>query len=269
MPELLYLDTTDPAHPVERVFQGPTQFQGSSVSFALNQFTTPRLTDLTGTVFTVAASVPGATTIAAVSPSVASTAPTLVPVQAASFQSTSQLTLTLEPSEASQVSSGLSTLSTDSAGGGGGSADNDQGAASTAAALVQFLFDELQLLPKFLLPNVGAGAAASPRPTAQPPTPSSVAPQGNAMPTEQQRSLSALDLFLSDPAPNFDWFEPTIFQCKIKAADSPSRIDGWNPNASAKEAAAYAAAAVGAGLYLSEREKRRSSKGWSNYESHE
>jgi len=111
------------------------------------QFTTPRLTDLTGTVFTVAATIPVQTVTAVVSAPVASTASEAnIPVQTATFQSTSTLTLTLEPTQASQVSSGLSMLSTNAVGGGGG--DDESGAAN---ALLQFLLNDWRISTKALL----------------------------------------------------------------------------------------------------------------------
>ena len=229
--------------------------------FGLNQFTTPKLTDLTGTVFTVAAAVPAALATAAVSPSIASTASTPVPVQTATFQTTSELTLTLEASQASQVSSGLSALTTTMVDGGGGGDDAE--ASSAANALLQFLFNEFDFLPKILFNlegEVRAGAAPIVAPTPTPastPSATPAASQSNNRSGQQQKPLSALELFLRHPAPTFHWAAPIISMGEIQAVRPPSQTGGRNPVAPAKEAAGYVAAVLGAGLAMSGQGTRR------------
>jgi hypothetical protein len=190
-----------------------------------------------------------------VSASVASTALNAnIPVQTATFQSTSTLTLTLEPTQASQVSSGLSMLSTNAVGGGGG--DDESGAAN---ALLQFLWNELEdLLPKLFFRGgaADAGPTSAPPATAAPATPA--APQGSAAPSQPQGSPSALDLFLRDPIPTFDWFESTALLVDSRGAIRQPRIESSNPTSPANKTAVYAGA-VGVGLYISGREKRRKS----------
>jgi hypothetical protein len=249
--QLLYLDTkTDPSHPVEKVFQGPVQpVRGNSVTFGLSQFTTPQLTDLSGTVFTVVATVPAQTATVAISPPLASNSPdATAAVQTAAFRTTSSLTLTLEPTQASQVSSGLSMFGTNTVGGGGGGDDEESAAAET---LLQFLFDKLDFLPKFLFHgNAPAPGQSSDSPS--PPATAPAAPDAVALaPSEPQQSLSALDLFLGDPAPSFDWFTPTAPVSDAPEVGRRPRIEHRNP------AAFAAAAAAGLGLYVSGKEKRR------------
>jgi hypothetical protein len=253
--QLLFLDRdSNPAGPTERGFIGPTIFIGPSVLFGVNQFTTPRITDLTGTVFTVAAAIPTQTVSAVVSASVASTAPiSNIPIQTATFQTTSTLTLTLEPTQASQVSSGLSMLSTNAVGGGGG--DDESGAAS---ALLQFLWNELEdILPKLFF----RGGAADAGPTSAPPStaaPAPAVPKGTAAPAEQQGSLSALDLFWCELTPRFDWFTLSMPVDSGENVGLNSRIDLRNPAAPTNETVAFAAAAaVGLGQRLLGRTKRR------------
>jgi hypothetical protein len=105
----------------------------------LDNTSTPTLLQLTRTVFTISVSVPGAAATAAVSASVASADPAATaPVSTATFRTTSQLTLTLEPTQASQVSAGLSSFNTTNSGGGGEPTPDD-----AAAALVSFLMEEV------------------------------------------------------------------------------------------------------------------------------
>jgi len=126
VPVLLYLD---PRTHQEDVFRGDVHFiRGPDtliVAVVFNDADTPRLIDLTTTVFTVAVSVPGATATAAVSASVASASPgATAAIQTATFQSASQLKLTLATTQLGQVSQSLSSL-----GDGGGGADRPSDAA--------------------------------------------------------------------------------------------------------------------------------------------
>jgi hypothetical protein len=262
--QLFYLDTqTDPAHPTQKIFQGPTQFfQGLNTLFGVNQFTTPRLQDLTGTVFTVAASTPGPTIGTAIGLPVASTADSIGPVQETSFQSTSQLTLTLAASQASQVSSTRSTLTNNVDGGGG------DDLLTAADLLFQYLADKWGFLPQLLLrldaADAGGTAAHPVPPTRNAPAPPAapVGPPTSAIPSEPQDSLLALDMFFRSPTPPFDWFLPAASVGDAKPVGRPPRIGHRNPAAPANETAAYAAAAAaGLGVYINGREKRRKNRG--------
>jgi FG-GAP-like repeat/FG-GAP repeat len=246
-PQLFYLDTkTDPLHPTEKLFRGPPQFNGQSVSFGLNPASTPRLKDLNGTVFTVAATVPGNTATVAISPFLASAAlDAAVPVQTATFRTSTQLTLTLEPSQASQVSSTRSILRGDAVDGGGG-----DDSASATEALLEFLFDKWDHLQKFLFPHDAAGAGRT-SDSPSPPATAPAAPEVRPPPSEPQESSTALDLFLRDPAPSFDWFVPTAPVSDAPKIGRPQRIERQNP------AAFAAASAAGLGLYISRTEMRR------------
>jgi hypothetical protein len=107
-------------------------------SVLLDNASTPTLRQLIRTVFTVSVNVPGAAATTAVSAALASAdAAATAPVTTATFRTTSQLTLTLEPTQASQVSSGLSSFNATNSGGGGDPTPED-----AAAALVSFLMDE-------------------------------------------------------------------------------------------------------------------------------
>ena len=113
----------------------------------LDNTSTPRLRELNHTVFTVSASVPSASATASVSAPVASTDSNAVPaVSTATFLTTSQLTLTLEPTQAGQVSSSLSSFDATSSGG------SSVVFADPAAALYSFLADEVGDGVKALLP---------------------------------------------------------------------------------------------------------------------
>ena len=108
-------------------------------SLFLDNTSTPTLVQLSHTVFTISVSVPSAAATAAVSASIASSNPNATaPVSTATFRSTSQLTLTLEPTQASQVSGGLSSFEANNSGGGGEATPDD-----AAAALYSFLVDEV------------------------------------------------------------------------------------------------------------------------------
>ena len=251
--QLLYLDReTDPTHPTEKVFQGPTQFfQGPSVQFGINQFTTPKLTDLTGTVFTIAASLPSTTTTTGISPAVASTASNAsVPIRTATFQTTSTVTLALEPSQASQVSSSLATFTMD-AGGGGGGQDDASGAAS---ALFEFLLDEFDFLPRLLFPHkpAGSGGPGASAPPASAPT----APETSPAHTEQQDNVSALDLFLRDPAPPMGWFTAPPSLSDLSPIRRRPRKEQGRPAETADKIAIFTVAA-GVGVAISGAGQRR------------
>ncbi len=252
-PKLFYLDTrTDPSHPTEKLVQGPPQFNGQTVSFVLNPFSTPRLKELNGTVFTVSATVPGQTTTTTVSSLVASNAMEFfVPSQTGIFQSTSQLTLTLEASEANQVSSGLAKFEVD---GGGG----DE-VVSAAEVLVKYLLNELEFLPQLWLPHNAANASpAVSQPAAPPAAP--MTPPAPGETDKSQENMSALDSFLRDPMPYFDWFAPTAPMIDTAGGSPPPRRERGNVDAPANQTKLYTAAAVGAGLYISGREKRRKTR---------
>ena len=146
----------DPTTGKETLFKGVSSITQAGntlvITIRLDNSSTPKLTELTGTVFTVAASTPGPTAVTAVSPAVASTASGPVALQSASFQSTSQLTLTLAASQAGQASTSRSSLSADGGGGDEPLSDAD------ADALIRFLFEKLDLLPKLRLPRNASDA---------------------------------------------------------------------------------------------------------------
>ncbi len=227
------------------------------VSIFLDSHTTPTLKQATGTVFTVAANTPGTTTTAAVSASVVSAElGATAAVQTTAFQSTSQLTLALATSQASQVSSTRSALSNTTDGGGGDVLSDDD-----ANTLLQFLFDKLELLPRvFFLPAVNGASAAPTAPAQTAPAPRAPAngPESLAAPNREQEQLSALDFIFRDPAPLSARFGPITVAGGPEEVSAPSRIDYNNPDAPKTGMAAYAAASLaGAGLYISERESRR------------
>jgi len=201
VPVLLYLD---PATRQEHFFQGDVHFiEGPNfliVSLVLNNTDTPRLIDLTTTVFTVAASVPGATATAAVSASVASAAPgAIVAVQTTTFQSSSQLKLTLATTQLGQVSQSLSSLD------GGGGADEatdgggDDGLAKVLAKELEALWrDEVGpvLRPWGLPPQHAAPSSESRPPNPQAPE----RPQENQSREEAPTGRPhAIDLFVPIP----------------------------------------------------------------------
>jgi hypothetical protein len=108
-------------------------------SLFLDNTSTPTLVQLSHTVFTISVSVPSAAATAAVSAAVASSNPNATaPVSTATFRTTSQLTLTLEPTQASQVSGGLSSFEANNSGGGGEPTTDD-----AEAALYSFLVDKV------------------------------------------------------------------------------------------------------------------------------
>jgi hypothetical protein len=246
-PQLFFLDTkTDPSNPTEKLFRGPPQFSGQSVTFAINPSSTPRLKDLNGTVLPVAATIPGQTATVAISPSLAALGlDATAALQTASFRTSTQLTLTLEPSQASQVSSTRSILRGDQVDGGGG--DDSM---SAAEVLFQFLIDKWDHLPKFLFFH-DSSDAGRPSDSPSPPATAPAAPDASLAPSEPQESLSALDLFLRDPAPSFDWFTPTAPVSDAPEVGRRPRIEHRNP------AAFAAASAAGLRLYVSGKEKRR------------
>ena len=142
VPVLLWLD---PRTGLEHFFRGDFRFsEGPNVllvSILFDNADAPRLVDLTNTVFTVAAAAPGATATAAVSASVASAAPNaVVVVQTATFQSSSQLKLTLATTQLGQVSQSLSALD------GGGSGEASDGGADDA--LAKIVVNELEALSR-------------------------------------------------------------------------------------------------------------------------
>ncbi len=249
--QLQFLDReTDPANPTQQIFQGPTFFKDANVVFVVNQFTTPSITDLTGTVFTVAAVIPGQTTAAAVSASVASAAAgATAPLQTASFRTTTQLTLTLEPSQAGQISSTRSVLRGDAADGGGSEEPED-----AAEMLLEFLLDEWNSLPKFLMPALSFGGDKSAAPASQ--SQGSPAPATGPMSflpsAEPPQSFSALDLFLRDPTPQFDWFKSPAPTPELGQAIYSPRPERSDPSEPGQESTAFLAAAVGLGFVLSD-----------------
>ncbi|HBI43374.1 MAG TPA: hypothetical protein DDY78_11040 [Planctomycetales bacterium] len=231
----------------ENPFRGSIQFNGLNVTFVVSPASTPTQHNLTGTVFTVAASTT-ATSTTGISPSLASAIfDPGVPIQTASFQSTSQLTLTLAATQASQVSSTRSALTTNVVDGGGG-----DDLLSAAEALVQFLLDKWEHLPKFLFPHDSADAGRNTdNPMVPAPTEAPAAPEARPVPIGPQESISAFDLFFRDPASSFDWFTPTAPVSDAPEVGRRPRIEHRNP------AAFAASAAVGLGLYVSGNEKRR------------
>ena len=175
VPVVLYLD---PSSGQERVFQGDVHFsQGPNVlivTIVFDNSDTPRLIDLTNTVFTVVAAVPGATATAAVSASVASAAPNaIVPVQTATFQSSSSLKLTLATTQLGQVSQSLSSLDD----GGGGESGEPSGGADDA--LAKLLVKELEALWRFEAEPVLSSWGLTPQDKAPPPKSAPQAPEGS------------------------------------------------------------------------------------------
>ncbi len=139
----------------------------------LDNASTPTLRQLTRTVFTISVGGPSAAATATVSASVASsTAGAAVPVTTATFRTTSQLTLALEPTQAGQVSGALSSVDATSSSGGGPAATSPA-TDPTSAALASFLVDEVKdgvqaVLPfaqLILLPSAAAPTAPG-KPTA-------------------------------------------------------------------------------------------------------
>ncbi len=184
VPELLYLD---PSTGQEHVFQGDVLFaQGPDVlivTIVFNNTDTPRLIDLTTTVFTVVAAVPGATTTASVSLPLASANPeATAPVQTATFQSSSQLKLTLATTQLGQVSQSLSSVD----GGGGDSGEpSDNGGDD---ALAKLLAKELEALWRFEAEPVLRSWGGSPQDKSLPPKP---APQEQESPQPHQSRQQA------------------------------------------------------------------------------
>jgi hypothetical protein len=114
-------------------------------------------------------------------------------------------------------------------------------------------------LPKTFFQRSRAGAfPTSPAPAAPEPAAQAV-PEGMTAPSEQQGTLSALELFLRDPAPSFDWSTLTDAAADANNLVGTPPIERHNPTAPKNERAAYLAA-IGAGLYISGREKRRNSR---------
>ncbi len=119
-------------------------------SLFLDNTSTPTLQQLTHTVFTISVNVPSAAATATVSASVASANPlATAPATTATFSTTSQLTLTLEPTQSSQVSSGVSSFDAAASGGGAVAAAAPE---DTAGALYSFLAEEVSGGVQVLLP---------------------------------------------------------------------------------------------------------------------
>ena len=147
----LILEFLDPLTNTLRVFQPAADRPGSFALFVGQGFvfgrvlfdntSTPKLTQLTGTEFTVAVGVAGSpSNVTAVSRALTSSNPgATAPLGTAAFQSTSQLTFSLAASQASQVSAGLLSVGNASAAGGGGT---ETDASTAAAAWVEFVADE-------------------------------------------------------------------------------------------------------------------------------
>jgi hypothetical protein len=136
-------------------------------SLLLDNTSNPTLRQLTHTEFTISVNVPSAAATAAVSASLASAnVDATAPVSAATFRTTSQLTLTLEPTQASQVSSGLSSFDATNSGGGGEAAPD-----GAAAALYSFLVEEVSdgaqafwPFARHILSQTTPASSAEPRP---------------------------------------------------------------------------------------------------------
>ena len=113
-----------------------------TVTLILDNTTMPKLTELTGTEFTVSAAVPATAATATVSQSLASSdTAAMAPSREAAFQSTSQLTFGLAASQSVQISSTVLTQDAATSGGDAGTPD-DPGAAAARAAWAQFVADE-------------------------------------------------------------------------------------------------------------------------------
>jgi Bacterial Ig-like domain (group 1)/SdrD B-like domain len=229
------------------------------VSIFLDGHTTPTLEQAVGTVFTVAASTPSTTTTTGVSAAVASAASGApVAVQTASFQSTSQLTLTLAASQASQVSTTRSALSNTTDGGGGDAVSDDD-----ANALLQFLFEKLDFLPKYFFHQgaVDTGGASA-NPIAPAPTASADGPQASAALMGAQELHAALDFIFRDPAPLVARFGPAAKGNDLEGSGPQPHRERPKADAPKSGIAAYAVASLaGAGLYISGRERRRKVRG--------
>ena len=114
-----------------------------TVTLILDNTTIPKLTELTGTEFTVTAGVPSvAATSVVVSPSLASAdTGAVAPGRTAEFQSTSQLTFGLAASQSVQTQSSLLALDASSSG-GDDQAPSDPGAAAARASWAQVVADQ-------------------------------------------------------------------------------------------------------------------------------
>jgi hypothetical protein len=218
----------------------------------LDNTSTPTLLQLTRTVFTISVSVPGAAATAAVSASVASADPAATaPVSTATFRTTSQLTLTLEPTQASQVSAGLSSFNTTNSDGGGEPTHDD-----AAAALVSFLMEEAdaalrawgRIHPRAIPPQSAAPGSADPgSPTVQKEDES----LRDASEYLFRELASTLTLPLNDAA---------------KAAEPPARVRSAGRHASAPQSVVSttktgrAAFLAGLAVAIPERRKKRERK---------
>jgi hypothetical protein len=147
LPTLQFLDTKTGALELFIPSGKPDSFeltrQGDFIvgKLLLDGSSTPTLQQLTRTVFTISVNVPSSAATATVSASVASADPAATaPASTATFRTTSQLTLTLEPTQAGQVSGGLSSFNAANTGGGGETTPED----AAAAGLVSFLAEEVQ-----------------------------------------------------------------------------------------------------------------------------
>ena len=237
----------DPTTGKETLFKGVSSITQAGntlvITIRLDNSSTPKLTELTGTVFTVAASTAGPTAVTAVSPAVASTASGPVALQSASFQSTSQLTLTLAASQAGQASTSRSSLSADGGGGDEPLSDAD------ADALIRFLFEKLDLLPKLRLPRNASDAIRMWLNQV-----SAVTPAGAAgVPAE---AVAALDSIFCQPPAAVVPFARAIVPGGARGVVVPPRTERRAP---AKSGPALLAAIplAGLGLSVAPRKKRR------------
>ena len=159
-PVLLYLD---PRTNQEHIFKGNVLFTREPdiliVSITFDNASTPRLVDLTTTVFTVAIGVPGAAVTTASALVASADATATAPVQTATFQSSSQLSLTLATTQLGQVSQSLSSLS------GGGEADGDS--PNTDDGLARLVAKELEALRRSGA-RPPSGSCGAPAPESRP-----------------------------------------------------------------------------------------------------
>ena len=220
-PVLFYLDPTTHQeqvfHGLFRVVQEPNELV---VSIVFNNGSTPTLGDMTQTVFTIVASVPGGTASAAVSSAVVSASATATaPVATATFQSSSQLRLTLATTQLSQVSQSLSSLGDSGGSGSDGPSADDDALAQLVVKQLQSLWPYSEPILRFLTPPP-QGFKAAPDAPAQPESGPS-APQAPDVPGGKESHSGAQRLLGPGPhapAPGVDHKARAAVPASVAAA---------------------------------------------------
>ncbi len=241
-----------------------------TVTLILDNTTIPKLTELTGTEFTVSAAVPATAATATVSQSLASSdTATTAPGREAVFQSTSQLTFGLAASQAVQISSTLVTTDAATSGGDAGTPD-DPGAAAARAAWAQFVADEFADDPQTVWQYGGDDAirlwlVRHPRGVAAPPpvrpAPDPTPPPQPAQPHEEAR-LQAFEFFLLeavDAAPGSPQAGRPVVAPPAAATKDGRRLRA-QPGATTPLATPYVLGAALGGLLLAKPERKRKLK---------